>query len=307
MVLIGAGVTFLVSRISSSPYEQANPWYGKIHKDGAQKVYAELLSVYAKDSAAEQHVKAHEFGNALYAIEGEKGITICDGSFGYGCYHSFFIAAIKDKGEKIIPLLYKTCIDTYGELGTGCQHGIGHGILEYAGPENVLTAVRLCTSIQKYSYLGCSDGVFMDYFFPLEQNPSSLTVIRRPLDPKNPLYPCDHIQPPYTLSCYYELGKYLIFEDSKSTYCLQIKDIQEQEACFMGFGASVSELQNYEIKQITENCNASKNSLMCMTGAAWSVFANPDTRKDKEKLCKLSSDSKHCLSNSDLTKYQISL
>jgi hypothetical protein len=305
-ILGGLVLAYLHKNASpTNPFLTNNIWVKKIQEEGAENAYKTLLRTYGNESSLIQHSKAHEFGAALYSVLGEKGITICDSSFGFGCYHSFFIAAISDKGQKVIPQLYETCIKAYGILGTGCQHGIGHGILEYVSPKEVLTATTLCDGIQTRTYLGCSDGVFMDYYFPLEQNASGVSVIRRNLDKKNPYFPCDQVTAKYQPSCYYELGKYLTSEPSGSSYCSGITGTEEKFACFLGFGSSVAEMKNYDIQETTATCTNSENPSVCMTGAAWSFYANPKYTAQEGTLCLSSADTQQCLEKSDLTKYHL--
>lgn len=298
------GVTLLAYNRNPSRKSLHDPisWDLIIKQQGPKEAYHVLLTTYQDERAIIQHTKAHEFGKAMYEVEGLKGIINCDSSFGFGCYHSFFIAAITDKGEKIIPQLYQTCVKQYGILGTGCQHGIGHGILEYASPGNVLTAINLCNNIQTYRYLGCSSGVFMDYFFPLEQKDKTFSVSSHHLDNEDPEYPCAQVSPPYTSSCYYELGSYSLSYSSEGTVCSDIKDKQKQEACFLGFGASVARKYNYNTDNTSTVCSKVSNQLACYSGAAWEFFANPQSMQKEAILCSYSPDESTCLEKADLTK-----
>jgi len=77
------------NRIESQEY-----WSAKIKKSGPEKVYKEFLEINKDNDESIQHGNAHTFGGVLYEEIGKEGLSICDSSFSFGCYHEFLGTAI---------------------------------------------------------------------------------------------------------------------------------------------------------------------------------------------------------------------
>lgn len=139
-------------------------WNQKILRKGGKAAYAELLTSIKEASPPEQHNEAHLFGGELYKVEGTAGLSVCDTNFGYGCFHQFMAEAIQSSGIYVVSTLNDVCLAT--ESKSGCQHGIGHGLIAYFGyTEKSLTqAVSKCGTLTDADYIdGCINGVFMEY------------------------------------------------------------------------------------------------------------------------------------------------
>src|SRR5690606_16267651 len=99
-------------------------WENLIDEQGAEEAYAIFVEEgNALSSIYNQHANAHIMGELLFDKLGIKGVTICDKSFSFGCYHSFFAKAIAKEGTQIITQLDKICSQTYGDKALGCSHG----------------------------------------------------------------------------------------------------------------------------------------------------------------------------------------
>src|SRR5688500_6634403 len=85
-------------------------WYTQIQRLGGQKAYALFKTETDKKPMETHHTDAHLFVGALYQAEGSGGITACDSSFNYGCYHSFLSSAIYYENLDTIPKLSEKCV-----------------------------------------------------------------------------------------------------------------------------------------------------------------------------------------------------
>lgn len=118
------------------------------------------------------HEFAHTIGNAIYKQMGLDGITSCDATFAYGCYHGVTEDLLRVEGTDSILKTQKRCLEIYppkvNNLYTGCIHGMGHGLLTRE-ELNVGRALRDCDLLDKQYRNYCYDGVFMENGF-LEPN-----------------------------------------------------------------------------------------------------------------------------------------
>lgn len=114
------------------------------------------------------HEFAHTIGNAIYKQIGLDGITNCDPTFSYGCYHGVTEDLLKIKGAGAVLETQKKCLEIYpsevNNLYTGCIHGMGHGLLTWE-ELNVSRALNDCDLLDKQYRNYCYDGVFMENGF----------------------------------------------------------------------------------------------------------------------------------------------
>ena len=286
-ICIACGFGLLVT-----PFLQKNPpvrpdtlnqaeWATKIASNGAS-AYDEFKRLYADAPFASQHESAHILGALLYESQGLSGISICDESFAFGCYHGFFGRVIADKGTSIIPGLAQTCRDRFGALSTGCEHGIGHGIMEYTGRAHLLEGLALCKETKQANELyGCTSGLFMEYNSSMMFRNGVAYSDVRPLDVKDPLAPCDSIVPaPYRTSCYFEIGLWWKGQvDSEyetiGNWCTKAGTQAERDACYRGWGTVVAESVDHnpaEAKKICDLIHNSSGAAVCALGVASRFF-----------------------------------
>ena len=219
--------------------------WSKIMDDvGPVQAYEDFKQQYANKNFGTQHLAAHIIGTLLYQKLGIQGQTVCDSTFSFGCYHSFFSKALTDKGLSIISQLNQVCLDKFGPLGSGCQHGIGHGIMDFFGPSHLLDALNACTPTTAISPIaGCTSGVFMEYNVPVIITDTNAIATSRPIDPKKPYDPCPQLPQNFQESCYYSIGQWWDQTDvyrgkwkTEGELCKNIPDPSHMETCYLGIG-----------------------------------------------------------------------
>lgn len=290
---------------------EAKFWSGRIEQVGGEQAYAEFKDKYSRQNFGIQHYAAHVFGPLLYKYEGINGVATCDQTFAFGCYHSFFTKAIGEVGLKIVPELDKACLNKFGPLGTGCQHGIGHGLLEYFGHDKLVDALQACLlTIQKNPLFGCTSGVFMEYNVPIIIDSTQTYTQFRELNPADPNLPCDNIPNQFRKSCYYEIGQWWdkVFHSDYQKLgqlCLAIPDQDLRDNCYLGVGNVSAPTSNYDVASTIDKCKQMPDYLArvtCRSGASWSFYAEPTRRNLSTQVCDgLSpSDQDRCVQQSDL-------
>ncbi len=265
-------------------------WQEQISALGPAGAYDKFKREYSKVHFSAQHLAAHVMGELIYETVGLPGLAICDPAFAFGCYHSFFGRAIAEKGEDIVKELDRQCVSRLGPGYTGCQHGIGHGLMEYFGSRRLAEALRECERTTViHPLLGCTSGVFMEYNTPIvigEQTSQSL----RELSP-DPLDPCPSLQENFRPSCYFELAAWwhnYVDYGEMGRLCARLDAASVREACFLGIGYIVVPFNEYRIKPSKTDCQkmpTSDGGVLCRAGAWWSYFAVPEQRSLADDMC----------------------
>ncbi len=282
LVVIGALYFGLDATTAPSTRGNLTQWTNRASVVGANEAYKEFTNEYRDAPFSTQHAAAHAIGNLLYDSVGLSGIAICDESFAFGCYHGFFGRVLSDKGTSIIPVLADSCREQYGKNSTGCEHGIGHGIMEYAGRENLSDALKLCAETkQSHELYGCTSGLFMEYNNAMMFRGGEAYTDMRPYDAKNPLAPCNTTVPAeYRTSCYFEIA--LWWKDNLGNdfenignMCAQADSQPEQDACYQGWGTVVAESVDHSPDEAERLCGLIHDShgvAICALGAASRFF-----------------------------------
>lgn len=255
----------------------------------------------------ERHGVGHRFGEILYNVEGVKGIQVCDGELSFGCFHSFTIAAIFDKGLSVANEIDLNCIEKYGILGHGCTHGIGHGLIEYFGAteEGLNNSLEVCRDLTyKGSVMGCKNGVFMEFNHP---SPSAEGKLRssRQFDDNNSYYPCNKIKAEFEPACYYEQGKWIhrTFGQLNEAldYCNALENGRNREVCLMGVGANAGEESNFDTQEAFAKCSylsEGDGREFCVAGAEFIIQAvYPSLSADLLPCSMLESNAQGCRKN----------
>lgn len=286
-------------------------WSKMIDELGPTQTYADFKENSRQKDSGSQHVLAHIFGALLYQKAGIDGIATCDAEFAFGCYHSFFGGAIADKGQAVVVSLDQACIKKFGPLGTGCQHGIGHGLMEYYGTK-LDQALNDCLVTQKIVLLGCTSGVFMEYNFPTLTDSETATTGLRKLDSKKPFQPCEEILEKFQKSCFYELPQwwYQVYgrdDQISGRLCQDISNQIYRENCFRGLGNTIGPRTNFELSSGKNVCRlmpSPEGQTLCLAGLSWSWFAEPAKRAVSTLPCQnlLPEDNRLCLDKADLVK-----
>jgi hypothetical protein len=287
-------------------------WSGEIDRIGAQAAYEEFKSAYQDKSFGTQHTVAHIFGQLLYEKMGLQGLTICDATFAFGCFHSFFSRAFSEKGLGIVLQANEACIEKYSAGGTGCLHGIGHGIIDYLGHDKLVESLAVCTKTTQVNPLfGCTSGVFMEYNVPVIIDSERSYTKFRDLNSANPYEPCNTIVPgQFRESCYYEMGQWwdkVYFGDYQKIgqLCAGIDNSTWQRSCFLGVGNVAAPSSQYEVGATISKCQqmpTEEGRLICRTGASWSFMGYPPKKSLSASICAGldQESSKKCLQGSDL-------
>lgn len=282
------------------PEDQANliipqerkRWSERIRQVGADQAYQEFKTTYAQRHFGIQHALSHLFGELIYEKEGIHGVAVCDSTFSFGCYHSFFGRAIAEGGTKTLSVLNAACEGKFGSRGTGCQHGIGHGILEYMGHQHLQNALDACTVIQQEQQLfGCTSGVFMEYNVPIIITATTSFVRFREFNVETPYVPCPVLPERFRSSCYHELGQWwdkFISYNKIGMLCGAVTNTQEQEACFRGVGNVAAPSSQYDVGETIKKCNEmppTQARIFCREAASWSFFTAPEFKEAAHRVC----------------------
>lgn len=301
-----AGFGLIRKSVPNPVPEEETKWSELADRIGTPQAYEEFKKQYAAKSFIDQHLTAHEFGQLIYRKLGVSGASVCDSSFGFGCYHGFFGLALATSGEKIIAELDRQCVAKFGELGTGCQHGIGHGLVEYYGPERLADALAGCKSTtQKNPLFGCSSGVFMEYNLPTVIGEDGSAESRK-FEEQKPYGACPQAAREFQLSCYYELSQWWLTSidvPRASSLCAGLHDAGNREVCFLGLGNYAAAQKGFDVQQVKNSCESlpnQENKILCRAGAAWAFFSMPEKRSFSAGLCSSLSagDQKICLAKS---------
>ena len=287
-------------------------WSKRMNEIGVEQTYAEFKEENASRHFSIQHFAAHIMGELLYDKKGIKGLTVCDSAFAFGCYHSFFGRALSEQGMEVISDLNNACLEKYGPLGTGCLHGIGHGLVEYIGHNKLVAALNACTMTTQVNPLfGCTSGAFMEYNNPIIITAENIYSDERKLDKSNPHEPCNTIVPEkFRKSCYFEIGlwwKQVFGEDyaKLGKLCQEIINMDYQESCYLGIGTVIAPSSDFDVKESINMCKKMPDDtaeLTCRAGASWIFFAVPEQRSLAPAVCEglEENDKNRCLLKANL-------
>lgn len=296
-----------------SIFSERNRFSKLMDEVGVEEAYIEFKNQYQNKNFGVQHTMSHVVGELIYEKNGLEGMSFCDSTFAFGCYHSFYSLALADKGLSIIETADKYCIDKFGPLGTGCQHGIGHGLMGYYGPEKLELALDACgKTTQVKKLFGCTSGVFMEYNVPIVISPNNAETVPRVLDKNNPYSPCPSVKEQYQESCYYEMPQWwekgnAYNKDYKKIgeLCEGLNSPAKREACFLGVGNVSAPSSNYVVADTVSKCEqmpTRESETTCRSGASWSFFSSVTYRDEAIMVCKdLDEVSQNkCVKDSDL-------
>ena len=276
-----------------NPSEERAYWLDRIDERGERIAYGEFVK-QTQDGANEyQHVRAHLMGEILFEVRGAQGIAICDENFGFGCFHGFFSAGFASMGSDFVRSADKVCVERFGPLGTGCQHGIGHGIVEYLGHTDVSKALELCDdTTQVVPLLGCTSGVFMETNTPFTTLPDEQPLPPVAFSQERPFSMCEEVDERFKESCYYELAGWwetvLLGDVAKmGALCSEVADIKYQRTCTLGIGNIVGHTSGYVVEESVRRCELLPAGLhtWCRAGVAWSMYSNPEHHTKYIQVC----------------------
>jgi hypothetical protein len=287
-------------------------WKKEIDKVGTEKAYeAFKLETNGKEFGI-AHTLSHIMGELIYEKEGIKGIVVCDASFAFGCYHSFFGRAITDGGVESVFALDQECVKRFGlDRGLGCAHGIGHGLLGYLGDEKLVDALNTCNKLSwKEKLGGCSSGVFMEYNFHTMQTLKG--AVNRVFNPDRPYEPCTDIPKENRQACYFDQPQWWLrtFSDDFTKvgiFCQGVEDKTEQRACYLGIGNVAAPSADYDVKKTRQECSMLPNQearAFCLARAAWAFISEPSAYMRAPEVCEglSTSELRECPSLKDISR-----
>lgn len=280
VLLIGRGAAFIQPKAPWPDRADIKKIRNSIGKDirqkGAEGAYEELKSRYGINqphASVIPHLAAHLFGELLYKHREMEGLGVCDASFTYGCFHGLFNAVIAEKGIGSINELFKIC------PSLPCQHGLGHGLGEYYGPENIETSLNACVNMGAPSIpFGCVGGVMMEYNFPsmFDFISSSADVIRK-FNPESPYAPCERVHADFRRACYLRLTEWweVVMEKDyvrMGELCGLVGEEEYRNSCFMGIGAALITTNGFNVEQSRQSCGlipSDQGKRDCLVGASF--------------------------------------
>jgi hypothetical protein len=267
-------------------------WKEVIQKDGPERAYAsfktEAENITIEGSA---HNQAHAFGEALYELEGLSGLSTCDSSFEFGCYHSFFGVAVAALGIGVLPEFDQACKTKYGDMNLPCQHGIGHGVMVYTDYD-LVKGLELCETISDLPTGGCSSGVFMEYNFHTMAEDGNPAYLREKTD--NVYAPCDTLPTRFQASCYLEQVQWWqgIFKGDFrhiGQLCAALPPLSDiYDACYHGIGNYGAAQADLLFDDIVQTCSLMPNEYslaLCHEGASWLVRGQEEKADEAMRLC----------------------
>lgn len=177
--------------------EQYNYLQQLAEQAGVDSAWHAVKTAYTNEAGASRggraHDAAHFVGSLIYKDKGIDGLTICDASFAFGCFHGFTEAAFVENLTPLVPVA--AACETIGPQMSGpwasCIHGIGHGVATFFNASDLTAALAECDKLEAASPY-CHDGVLMEF---------SLSAPDSFYQQENPLFPCTKLSPRYQQAC----------------------------------------------------------------------------------------------------------
>ncbi|HET7528847.1 MAG TPA: hypothetical protein VFJ84_01300 [Candidatus Saccharimonadales bacterium] len=268
----------------------------EIRTFGDKRAYDRLANAVSGLSADDQHEYGHLFGDALYSVEGLKGIAVCDTRFSYGCFHQILSDALLKYGSSAVPMLDQRCKEVLKDAYLSCQHGLGHGIMVSVGlnrkgydEPHLIQALDECRKLpDDHPRGGCDGGVYMEYNLRTAANVELDQNNIRPADKGDYYYPCDHLKANQQATCYFWMPQWwalagairyaenqnisddLLYRKT-GDLCGSLSP-ESSRACFEGIGYAVISTAKLDPKVTLHLCmqasSNAENSLYCRSFAA---------------------------------------
>ncbi len=290
---------FVSGRSDSSDVQRAY-WESRVRVVGGAEAYQEFSRFARGNATGVQHQLAHAFGEGLYTVEGERGVSVCDSQFAYGCFHVMLGKAIAANGLADSNKFDILCRNSLLKSPEACEHGIGHGAVAYLGYDEdaLVRSLGACDTLNSpTSTLACYSGAFMEY--NMHTMLADTSGPRRLVD--NRLYaPCDMLSTKYQKSCafgqpqWWMHGVYQAEVPDEGLYrklgglCDRIDSADATRFCYEGLGNITPQVAGYSPAVSAMLCRASAVSklhqLYCISSAA-NVIGIDRTRADGRQTC----------------------
>lgn len=292
---VPAKVSLAMAASSTIPYVTDTEGFiaylrSALKESGAESIQSRLKTLYADSPVGEQHMSFHYLGEVLYEQSGAAALPLCEDWYGFGCYHGFLLVAIDREGYEVVPFLDKACLQRHGNTieSETCQHGIGHGLLEFSGrdPLKALEACNLVADV--YPKLGCASGVFMEYFAPTQSDVRSKVSLLPVYDEHNPLNVCSSLAGRRQATCLFEIQSW--WEDvgdlsprTVEALCNSVEDTEAREFCLIGYG----NLKGPYVAPALPYCDefvVPESHALCRAGILWAA-EHQEGSSEPESAC----------------------
>ncbi|MBP9669079.1 MAG: hypothetical protein KBE09_02200 [Candidatus Pacebacteria bacterium] len=271
------------------PFGSSAYWRLQLTLVGADAANQAFHEYGASLSENEAHTAAHAFARALYDAEGAVAISYCNEEFAQGCAHEVMAQTISEFGLASIPELQKNCANAFKGGSYFCDHGVGHGLVDYYGyePPDMLEALAYCDAHRAEDKLnGCYTGVFMEYFL---QNVRYSSAVPKPINADQPYDRCVEDKGTARWACFYTLPLWWHQIDKHTgeqseekilagmyARCAAINADIDRVACFHGMGHMVAPMAEYELDGVLTLCRQISipipDHLLCISDAAYHIL-----------------------------------
>lgn len=313
-VVVGSGLVLKTQQdlrstvLPLGPDQEWSLWL----KSDPSRAYQVFSADQVGFNEGKQHLAAHVFGEELFSAVGVSGIRVCDRRFSFGCYHGFFSAAIAAEGVAVIPELDQACRVAF-EVANPCQHGLGHGLVEYFGSSKLDQALAGCDFADRSDPIsGCPSGVYMEYNFPVLIDGQGAELTTRSFEPAAPYDPCPDVPARFSESCYHELPQWWLqvysteFSDLIGL-CQNIAEDKHRAACYEGVGAMTASGTDYDPREAAEICFSivePAGQRRCHLAAREGFFFSDRHFLKVEQYCQLVGTPEACLDQDRLMQKQ---
>lgn len=193
-------------------------------------------------STPESHLLGHIVGEYIYKNYGEEGIVMCRDYFLSGCYHTFIISLITEKGLEGYTSTLSYCAKQGENVLEQCSHAGGHAftaMLEYDLPKALSMCDQMYQNFPEAPVLNCYEGVFMENFRGVHGNDND---DKKWISQEDPFYPCSdaRIEEKYLPACWLHqaTNMHSFFEgDLKKVAdeCSKLTNEKYKEYCFNNY------------------------------------------------------------------------
>jgi hypothetical protein len=264
--------------------EQAKfSWLEKIAADQTpEAAWAYVKAAYDTPNGVigNPHDMAHLVGQLIFKAYGFNGLSICDPTFAFGCYHGFMeVAFDKDHPDAYSSNIIKaensckTLGDDSSPAYWSCIHGMGHGIATYRD-HDLTKSLGDCDQLDQKIRTYCHDGVFMEFM-----NTASDSFYKK----SDPIYPCDTVDDSYKVACARSQPQVMRFRfkmenTAIAKACLDTHNDTIVYHCIDSIGYFVGQTSKGDATQTIAGCNEipdDAGAAQCLAAAAGElVFQN---------------------------------
>lgn len=294
-------------------YRERNVLTVMLKQSGTRAMYDYVKTAYVHNNPIAVHSLMHWVGEMIYKTDGMNGLLLCDDSYNWGCFHGFFGKAIALERSMLLAQADAVC--TLAKKNTsginGCFHGIGHGLLAYAGgyeKNNLTRALETCNRLsKKTSQTSCYNGVFMEYNLRTMQDTEHGGGQIREYHAANPYEPCDSLSEPYLKDCYFEQTDWwrLVMNRNFTTMgalCAGLVNAEAKDGCYRGIGRGIWGESKFSPNKSVADCTSllpDEGIWPCLSVTVEGMVLD---KREADEFCPLfgSTYEKHCIAHSSL-------